>query len=474
MSLRQVIVIGGGVVAALLVYWLLPGGEVDAQGVVVKGLTHAGRATAAVGALMAVWWMTEAIPVEATGLVPLTLFPILKIAPVSQAAGPYADKVIFLFLGGMILGAALERWGLHTRAAMFVVGRVGASPRRLVLGVLLATAVISMWVSNTAAAVLMLPIGASLSALLGEPGKRHAAPIVLAVAYGASIGGLGTLIGTPPTAQFAAFAEKSLARPVTFAEWMGFGVPVMAVLLVLAYVVLTRVAFRVPGGSGAGVREALRARSPGAWSRGEIVSLIVFVAAGALWSTTAFTRLDDATIAIGAALALFLIPVEGGRAALTWREAEKLPWGVLLLFGGGLSLAAALSAHGVDRFVAGHAQALSGLPVYALLLVVALATILLSELASNTALVAVMLPIAGAVAPGVGVPEAVLLVTVTLSGSLGFMLPPATPPNAIVFASGRVSMRTMIHAGVWMDAACALLVPAIVLAAWKLGILPGV
>ncbi len=473
MRTRRAIAVGSGVLAALAVYWLLPAAQVDAQGVVVGGLTHAGRAVAAVGALMAVWWMTEAIPVEATGLVPLALFPILKISPVSQAAVPYADKVIFLFLGGMLLGAALETWGLHTRAAMLVVGRLGASPRRLVLGVLLATAVISMWVSNTAAAVLMLPIGASMAALLGESGKRHAAPIVLAVAYGASIGGLGTLIGTPPTAQFAAFTEKSHSRAVTFAEWMGFGVPVMAVLMALGYVVLTRVAFRVPGRTDEGVRERLRERTPAAWTRGEVVSLVVFVLAGSLWSTTAWTRLDDATIAIGAALVLFLMPASGGRAVLTWREAEKLPWGVLLLFGGGLSLAAALSAHGVDRFVAGHAQALGGLPIYALLLIVALATILLSELASNTALVAVMLPIAGAIAPAVGVPAPVMLVTVTLAGSLGFMLPPATPPNAIVFASGRVTMRTMIRAGVWMDAACAALVPVIVLAAWKTGILPG-
>lgn len=483
--------VAGLVVGALLAgatYLLLPEGVRDEAGKYVDGLSPQGRIVAAVGVLMAVWWVTEALPLAVTSLLPLGLFPVFGAVSMREAAAPYATDIIFLFLGGMLLGASMERWGLHRRFALAVLGAIGASPARLVGGFLCATALVSMWVSNTAATVMMLPIGASVAMLVGErlncPEGRHearrgafSAALMLAIAFGATIGGVATLIGTPPIGQFAAFMETRLDRSVGFVEWMTFGVPVVVLMLPLTWLALTRVAFSIRGEAPEGVRELIAEQRSalGGWSGGERGTLAVFVLAGLGWVTSTWTGVPDAAIAVLAASLLFVIPAGGGtnRALLTWSEGAKVPWGVLLLFGGGLSLASAASATGVDAFLATRAEVLGGAPLWLTLFVVALAAILMTEFMSNTALVAIALPVVLLMAEPLGVPPAALLVTVTLAASLGFALPAGTAPNALVFSSGRVTIRQMIRGGIVVDVAAAVLVPLAVMAAMKLGVLPG-
>lgn len=485
-----------GVAAALAAYALLPGAS--------AGLSPEGRIVASVGVLMATWWMTEAIPLEITGLVPLAALPLLGVASLKDVAGAYADDIIYLFLGGMMLGAAMERWGVHRRLALAMLSLIGTSPSRLVAGFLVTSGFLSMWVSNTAATVMMLPIGASVAAVVsagleqaaGVEAKRVAnvGPcLVLAIAFGATIGGVGTVIGTPPVAQYAAYAHRVYGHEVTFLSWLGIGLPVLAVVLPATWFVLARVALPVPRGEVPGVAEAIRGQRAalGRWTRGEALTVAVFGAAALAWILVPLLRglrgadgerllpflekASDGVIAIGATLALFVIPVRAreGRCILSWREAHQIPWGVLLLFGGGLSLAAMLSATGVDKFIAAQAGPLSSWPTFAVLLAFSVAAIILTEFTSNTALVAAALPVAGAVSEKFGLPPAVLLTTVTLSASLGFMLPGGTAPNALAFASGRVTMRQMMRGGLLLDVMCGVGSPMAVWAAWKLGVLPG-
>ncbi len=482
----------GGPLAALAVYGLLGG----------AGLTPEGRIVASVGVLMMVWWISEALPIAVTGLVPLAIMaPLLGLSrsEYTAFAAPYADPIIALFLGGMLLGRAMELWQLHRRLALAVIAGVGSSPTRLVAGFLIATGFLSLWVSNTAATVMMLPIGASVALIIvarlresGDPRApgvaRSVGPaLVLAIAYGASIGGVGTLIGTPPITQYAGFARERLGVEVSFVEWMKLGLPVVVLMLLAAWVVLSRLAFRLSVGKVDGVGEFLASerRALGRLSAGEWGVLAVFLLACAGWITSSWTGLPDASVAMMAALLLFIVPAReqgkadrgqrraGWRPLLTWKEGVAIPWGVLLLFGGGLALAKAIETHGVDDAIAGLASGLGGLPLFVVLLAVAAVCLVLTEFASNTALVAIALPIGAAMAPALGIPAPVLLVTITLAASLGFAMPAGTAPNALVFASGLVRMRDMVRAGLWLDAVAAVLVPLVVLLAMRLGILPG-
>jgi len=460
---------------------------------------------------MAFWWMTEALPIEVTGLVPIVAFPLSGATTFDQAAIPYADKIIFLFLGGMFLGQAMEVWGLHKRFALSTISIFGSRPSRLIGAFLLATALISMMVSNTAATIMMLPIGASVASWVksqlandnsdgAHRCKTLLGPaIVLAIAFGASIGGVGTVIGTPPVAQFASFSNNN-GKPVTFTSWLLMGVPTLIVVLPLAWFILTKVAMRIPLKDVPGVQAKLREqlKTLGAMSHGEWGILIVFSLAAICWIFSRWLNVDDAVIAIIAAIVLFIIPIihrhidhthtdpsvspatpnatphaTTRRPLLVWREAQRVPWGILILFGGGLSLANAIKLTGVDQFIASYADGLVGVPLLPFLWIIALVTIILTEFTSNTALVAAALPVAGAIAVRLDIPPAAILVTVTLTASLGFMLPAGTAPNALAFASGHVTMRQMMKAGLWLDVSCAFITPLLVLGAMKLKILPG-
>lgn len=449
------------------------------------------RVTAALVVLMAVWWMTEALPLPVTSLVPIVALPLLGVLEIDAATGPYASPTVFLFLGGFVIALAMQRWGLHTRIALYTVRLVGTQPRRLVLGVMIATASLSMWVSNTAATLMMIPIGLSVLGLAagGRPAadppasptlavadldrdtRNFAVSIVLAIAYAATIGGVATLIGSPPTLVMAGFVQEAYGISIGFGSWMLLGVPLAAVFLVVAWLLLTRVAFVSHLPSVAGGRRVVDAELErlGPMSAGEWTVLVVFAATAALWIVREplgavlpiMTYLSDEAIAIAAAVVLLSVPVRGhgGEPALRWEAAQKgLPWGVLLLFGGGLSLARGVTESGLDTYVGDVVSGLGVLPAVLLIVAVAATVLLLTELTSNTATAATFVPVLGGIAVGTGIEPLVLLVPAALAATCSFMLPVGTPPNAIAFGSGHVTIGQMARAGLWLNLAGVVLI----------------
>ena len=437
------------------------------------GLAESGWRTAAVALWMAAWWIGEPIPLPATSLLPLALFPLLEVGSIENSATPYAHPLIFLFLGGFLIALAMERWGLHRRVALRIIRTVGTRPRRIVAGFMASAAFLSMWVSNTATTLLLLPIGLSVVGLAdaGEETERDPAfapALLIGIAFAASLGGLGTLIGTPPNALTAAFLEETYGVQIGFARWLLVGLPFLVVALPFAYLVLTRWVLPIrletlPGGRDL-VEGELRRLGP--VSRGERRVGAVFLLAALLWTTRPLLDewvpgLSDAGIAVGAGLLLFLLPVDlrRGLFVLDWRQAERLPWGVLLLFGGGLSLASAIDRSGLAEWMAGRFGGLGSWPLLLLLAVVTVAVILFSELASNTATAAAFLPVVGAVATSAGLDPLLLVVPAGLAASGGFMLPVATPPNAIVYGTGRIDVPQLARAGALLDLLFVVLVP---------------
>lgn len=442
------------------------------------GLEPAAWRVAAVTLLMAILWMTEAVPLAATALLPLALFPILGVASIGEVAAPYANPLIFLFLGGFLIALSIERWNLHRRIALTVIYRVGAREDFQIGGVMLATAAISMWVSNTATTIMMLPVALSIvprdaSGEVDPARREFASALLLSVAYGASIGGVATLVGTPPNALFAGFMLETYGVEIGFGQWMLIGVPVSLIMLAISWLLLTRGRYAIRreelSGARAAIRDALHRMGPPSSAEKRIA--VVFAVTAALWMfrpllTQQFPalQLSDTSIAIAGALSLFVIPsgLKKGEFLLSWDYAERLPWGVLLLFGGGLTLAAAISGSGLADWMGTE---LSGLGTWPLVLLVAIVTVLVmlfSELASNTATAATFLPVAAALAVSVGQDPLRLAVPAVLAASFGFMLPVATPPNAIVFGSGYVTVPEMLRAGIWLDIAGAVVIVATV------------
>ncbi len=433
--------------------------------------------TAAVGVLMATWWATEAIPIAATALLPIVLFPWLGIGSIQEATAPYSNKVIYLFLGGFVLAFAMQRWNLHKRIALNVLRVAGGDGRSLVGGFMLASALLSMWVMNTSTTMMLLPIAVSIIAVInssiGGLGEReqndfqHA--LLLGVAYGATIGGISTLVGTAPNAMLAAFMQDNYDTQIDFARWMLIGVPLSAALLPLAWITLTRFVFNVSfHTSGEGRAELERMRQElGPITTPEKRVAMLFVAMATLWITRpliaeipGLSAIDDSGIAIAGAIALFIM-LSGDKRdpmLLRWEYAERLPWGVLLLFGGGLSLAGAVQRTGLAQWIGASLETLGTLPLFALVLVAAAMIIFLTELTSNIATTATFLPVVGAVAIEAGIDPIVLTVPITLAASCAFMLPVATPPNAIVFGSGMLRIPRMARAGFALNLIAILLV----------------
>ena len=449
--------------AVFLVLVLLPAPD---------GMSQAAWRTAAVGLLMATWWVTEAIPIPATALLPLVLFPLLGIAPIGAAAEPYANPIVFLFLGGFVLAGAMQRWALHRRIALVVVNALGTEPHRVVLGFMVATAFLSMWVSNTATAVMMLPIGLSVIALVappdgeGNPGQLNfGTSLMLGIAYAASIGGLATLIGTPPNALLAGYMEATYGVQIGFARWMLVGLPLVVVSLPITWVLLTRVSFPIRIAGIPGGRAVLRARlhELGAISAAERRVGLLFAATALAWILRPVLDdlvpgLSDAGIAIAAALVLFLVPAgataDPGDAPprlMDWETAETLPWGVLLLFGGGLSLAAAVTDTGLADWIGAALSALDAWPTVALVAAVTAVVLFLTELTSNTATAAALLPVLGPLAVSLGEDPLLLAVPAAIAASCAFMMPVATPPNALVYGSGYVTIPQMARAGLALN-----------------------
>lgn len=453
---------------ALAAALALPGSFTGPDGA-VETLSPAARATVGMLVWMALWWVTEAVPIEATALLPVAAFPLLGIAPLGDALGPYASDVIFLFLGGFMLAAAMTRWGLDRRIAFATIGLAGTSPNRVIAGVMAATAFVSMWVSNSATAAMMVPIALSLIRLAGESAqaRRFAVAMLLGVAWSASIGGLGSLIGSPPNGIVVRYVEQTWAREISFAHWVGIGLPLVLVLLPVAWLLLTRFLFRhglTELGGGRSLVQAAR-RELGPMSRGEFATLVAFGLAALAWmlrpvlagievgGLRPLAGLSDAGIAMCAALLLFAWPVDARSRvfALDWQSAVRLPWGVLLLFGGGLSLAAAIEANGVTRMLAAAARSAGEVPDLAAFAGIVGASVFLSEMTSNTAQVAATTPVLAAIAPALGVEPIHLVIASALGASCAFMMPVGTPPNAIVFGTGHLTIWQMCRAGFWLN-----------------------
>ena len=465
-----------GPAAALLTYVSLSSSYLGPDGAVVP-FGHAGRATAATAVWMAVWWLSEALPIYATALLPLVVLPLLGARSIRETAAPYAHELIYLFLGGFLVALAMERSGLHRRIALVALRLAGERPVRMVGAFMAVTAFLSMWVSNTATAIMMLPVAVSVIDLVEaqatgqqrEAGavRNFALALLLGIAYSASIGGLATPIGTPPNLFLLSFTKESLGREVSFVRWMGVALPLVLVFLPATWLLLTRVLHPIPipriEGGARLVRESLaRLGDP---SRAERITLAVFLLVALLWITRPLlvslevagvrplAGLTDAGIAMLAAMLLFVAPVDwrAGRFVLDWDAARELPWGILVLFGGGLSLAAAIRANGVAEFLGAQVGAFAGLSALAIVLAVVTGVVFLTELTSNTATAATLIPILASLAPGLGMDPLLLAVPAALAASCAFMLPVAKPPNAIVFGSERVTIAEMSRAGFWLN-----------------------
>jgi sodium-dependent dicarboxylate transporter 2/3/5 len=425
---------------------------------------------AATAVLMAVWWITEALPIPATALLPIVLFPTLGVMDSKEVTSSYADHLIYLFMGGFFLAVTIEKWNLHKRIALHTILLVGISPYRIVLGFMLATAFLSMWISNTATTMMMVPIGLAVisqaASLLATDQStvdtsvghfNFGTALVLGIAYAASIGGVATLIGTPPNAILAGVIENTFGRSISFATWISFGLPLAIVFLLITWLYLTRFAFPIeikslPGGKRL-IREQLNRLGPMAWE--EKAVLAVFCTVALAWiirgvvDIELFRKLHDSTIAIAGALLLFVIPsnLAKGEFLLDWATAVKIPWDIIILFGGGFALAHGFSQSGLTEWIANELTLLKTAHVIVLIFVVALGVIFLTELTSNTATATLLLPVMAAFSEAVNVHPYGLMIAVAVAASYAFMLPVATPPNAIVFASRYISIPQMAKAG---------------------------
>lgn len=415
---------------------------------------------------MVVWWLGEAVPIPATALLPIPLMPLFGIGAIGPVAANYANPLVFLFLGGFLLAAAMQRWGLHRRIALEIVRFVGTSPGGIIAGFMLATAFLSMWISNTATTIMMFAVGISVIEFVSRKVEDErtvrdfGVALMLGVAYAASIGGVGTLIGTPPNALLASFLATTYDIEIDFFTWMLIGIPVVVIMLPIAWLLLTKLIFPTRrlalGDAGAVIEEELEGL--GAMSKGEKVVAVVFGCAAVGWILRSQLvwltglPLDDTMIAMLAALVLFAWPIsrQEGQFALGWEDARHVPWGVLLLFGGGLALAGGFKETGLAEWI-GSAVGGFDIGVWALVFVVSAAIVYLTEITSNTASTATFLPILGAVAVGLGLDPRLLVIPVALGASMAFMMPVATPPNAIVFSYEKMQLRDMVVAGFWLN-----------------------
>lgn len=438
------------------------------------GLSSSAWYTLALLALMAIWWMTEAIPIAAAALLPIVVLPLIGAASLAVAAAPYADPVIFLFIGGFILALAIERVGLHRRLALRVAATVGTSPARLVFAFVAGSALLSMWISNTATALMLTPTALGLVDAMAPQAtaarRKLSCALVLAVAYGASIGGIGTPVGSPTNLVAMAYLERN-GIPIAFATWVLVATPVVISMAVVTAWLLCRQVTGVEADAMAARAALQRALADlGPIRRDERRVLAVFAFTAAAWIARPvlvkfepLAALSDTTIALVAALALLAMPsadpARQGQRLISWHEAERLPWGVVLLFGGGLSIAAALQANGVTEWLADVLDNFGLVPLTALLLLTA-TVVLATEVASNTATLTAFLPLVGALSSAAGLPQQHLAFAASIAASMAFMLPIATPPNAIAYASGQVTMTAMVRAGVLLNAAAIAIVVA--------------
>lgn len=463
-SKKQIVGLILGPLLFLIIFILLP----------LEGLSTEGRGVLAGTAWIATWWITEAIPIPVTSLLPIIIFPFAADIPVGDVTPNYGNDIIFLFLGGFIIALALERWNLHKRIAITIIDFIGTSPKRLMLGFMLATAVLSMWISNTATAMMMVPIGTAiifqLSHLIDESpvenakeqAERFSKGLMIAIAFAASIGGLGTIIGTPPNTILAGQLRELFDIDLSFAGWMLFGVPLSLVLLSIAWFYLVTFAFplklkQIPGG-----KEVIdgEKRELGRISNDEKMVLTVFSLTALAWILRSFVlqeyvhpNINDAMIAIAGAVVLFMIPSfkYQGVKLMNWDTAKNVPWGILILFGGGLAIAGGFTETGLDLWIGSQLTVMAGVQFVVIVLAVTTLVIFLTEITSNTASATMLMPIMASFALAIDVHPFAMMIPAAVAASCAFMLPVATPPNAVVFGSGYLKMGDMVKAGIWMN-----------------------
>lgn len=437
------------------------------------GLAAVAWYTTGIALLMATWWICESIPIPATSLLPLVLFPILGVRTFQETAEPYAHPIIFLFMGGFMIALSMMRWGLHRRIAMWIIARAGTGPQALIAGFMIATAGLSMWVSNTATTLMMLPVALSVIALAdtessSERFKHHfAVALLLGIAYAANIGGMGTLIGTIPNAFISAFFESEYGYTISFTRWLSVGVPIVLVGVPLVFFMITKVLYSFAKNDLVGSADLIEREQDklGPVKKGEKIVGIVFLITALLWITRPLLTpwipgLTDAGIAMIGGLSLFVIPVDFKRGIFVqdWETAKQLPWGALILIGGGLSLAGAVSGSGLAAWLGESLEPLQQFPTILIILLTTGIIVFLTEITSNTATTATFLPVLAALALAVGESPLLMAVPAALAASCAFMLPVATPPNAIVYGSGRVTVFEMARAGLALNFAFLLLI----------------
>ncbi len=430
---------------------------------------------AAVACLMAVWWVSEAAPIAATALLPIVLFPVLGVMSTAATTSAYANHLIYLFMGGFLIAVTMQKWNLHRRIAMHTLRIVGVSPNRMILGFMLATALLSMWISNTATTMMMLPIGLAVISQVDllQSADKVSSPntikvksnfglcLMLGIAYSASIGGVATLIGTPPNAILAGMVETLYGQTISFAGWLAFGLPLSAIMLTLTWFYLTRVAYplrrtTLPGVDKVIARELAQL---GPINREEQWVLGVFLAVSSAWiargliDVPALSMVTDASIAMAGALLLFIIPSDLAKKEflLDWKTAAGIPWDIIILFGGGFALAQGFVESGLSLWIADQLSSLEGTSLFTMIAVVTLTVIFLTEITSNTATATLMIPVLGALSIAMGIHPYSLMVPAAVAASFAFMLPVATPPNAIVFSSRYITIPQMAKSGIWLN-----------------------
>jgi sodium-dependent dicarboxylate transporter 2/3/5 len=440
-----------------------------------SGLNPEANAVLASTLWIATWWLSEALPISATALMPIAILPLAGGAPIAQTTAAYGDKMLFLFVGGFIIAIAMQKWNLHKRIALTIIYAVGSNSRYIVLGFMLATGLLSMWISNTATTLMMVTIALALISemreLSSESGKAFFKSLLLGIAYSASIGGVATLVGTPTNPIFVSVAKQLYGTEFSFASWMSFAMPFAIVTLFICWLLLTKVVFAVHKVEIPMGRDSIRKELEklGKMSQEEKAVAIVFLAMAFAWITRSFflnqfiPGINDTVIAIAASSLMFIIPSKKDKKPLlTWEEAERLPWGVIILFGGGLSIAAAFQSSQLAQWIGSQMTSVEALPLFLIILIVTLSVNFLTEITSNVATASIMLPVLAALADAIGVHPFLLMIPATMAASCAFMLPIATGPNAIVFASGELEMRDMVKSGVSLNIISSILISLLV------------
>ena len=433
-----------------------------------EGLSFEAKCILASTAWMAVWWVTECIPISVTALLPIVLFPLTGGMDLATTTAAYGHKLVFLFVGGFLIALAIEKWHLHKRLALNIIRVTGSNKSRVILGFMLATAFLSMWISNTATSIMILPVGLAIISQLKDDPKTienenevFGKSLMIAIAYSASIGGMATLIGTPPNMVLAGVVEESYGIKLNMFDWMKFGIPLSSFLLIICWLYLTKIAFKFKNEEfSAGKEEILRQiKKLGSFSNEEIKVLIVFALTALGWIfrgsiETIFPMIDDTIIAIFFAVTLFIIPTKNHKTnttLLVWNDTVKLPWGILILFGGGMAIASAFGKSGLALWIADLLQNLNDVSLFLIILIIVTSINLLTEVTSNMATTAMLLPVLVTIALAIEVHPYFLLVSATLAASCAFMLPISTPPNAVVFGSGFLKIEDMFKKGIWMN-----------------------